>query len=135
MDRHAHRCVQRLLERGQRLARRQRRQLLLAGAPRWTSEPNAVTPGELLTLQVSIRSTAASSAASAGLVYLDSLGQVFGRTTAITAPLTTAWTTLESAVTVSAAAAAARVELSGFSPFDFSTAGSVTFDEVAMFGG
>jgi hypothetical protein len=110
--------------------------VLLAGSPRWTSDPIPVSAGEALSLRVSVSSAWASSAASAGLVYLDALGQVLGRVAPITAPLDTGgFTTLESAIIVPAGAAQARVELSAFSLLDPSTAGTVTFDDVGLFGG
>jgi hypothetical protein len=107
----------------------------LAGSPTWTSAPIAVTPGETLDLVVSVGSLGTSSASTAGLVYLGALGQVLGEVTLITAPLTTAWfQTLDQAVTIPAGVAEVQVVLSGFAPVDAATAGTVTFDNVGLFG-
>jgi hypothetical protein len=109
---------------------------LLTDSPRWISDAIAVTGGETLTLRVSVSSLDASSASSAGLVYLDSLGQVIRRVTALTTPLDTGgFTTLESAVIVPLGAVEVQVELSAFSSVDQRTAGTVTFDEVGLFNG
>jgi hypothetical protein len=101
-----------------------------------TSDPIAVSASETLALQVTAESAAASSLASAGLVYLDALGQVVRSVMPISLPLDSdGFTTLESTVVVPARASQARVVLSGFSPLDPSTAGTVTFDEVGLFSG
>jgi hypothetical protein len=107
---------------------------LLNGSPTWTSDPIAVTGGENLSLRVSVSSVGASSAPTAGLTYLDALGQVIGTTTVIIAPLDTAgFATLESAVLIPTGVAQVRVVLSGFSTLDPSTKGTVTFDDVGLF--
>jgi hypothetical protein len=109
---------------------------VLSGSPTWTSDPVAVARGENLSLRVSVNSVGASSAPTAGVAFLNALGQVIGTATAITAPLDTGgFTTLESAVVVPAGVAQVRVVLSGFSPLDVSTAGTVTFDDVGLYGG
>jgi gamma-glutamyltranspeptidase/glutathione hydrolase len=108
---------------------------VLAGSPRWTSDAIAVIPGEVLSLVVSARSDGASSPASAGLIYLDANGNVLGTVTALSVPLTTGgFVTLEQSVTIPAGVAQVRVVLMGFAPTDTATAGSVTFDEVGLFG-
>ena len=106
-----------------------------SASPSWTSDPIAVVPGEVLTLAVSVQSTNASSAASAGLVYLGAAGQVLNSVTLLTAPLTTSgFTKLQQVVTVPAGVAQVRVKLVGFAPTDLRTSGTVRFDEVGLFG-
>ena len=106
-----------------------------SGSPSWMSDPIAVAPGEVLTLTVSVQSLDASSAASAGLVYLGAAGNVFSIVNLITAPLTsTAFTKLEQTVTIPAGVAQLRVKFVGFAPTDLRTAGTVRFDEVGLFG-
>jgi PKD repeat protein len=106
-----------------------------SGSPSWTSDPIAVAPGEVLTLTVSVQSLDASSAASAGLVYLGAAGNVLSTVNLITAPLTsTAFTKLEQTVTIPAGVAQLRVKLVGFAPTDLRTAGTVRFDQVGLFG-
>jgi hypothetical protein len=109
---------------------------VLSGSPTWTSDPIAVAGGENLSLRVSVNSVGASSAPTAGLAYLDALGQVIGVATAITAPVSTGgFITLESSVVIPAGVAQVRVVLSGFSPLDVATAGTVTFDDMGLYGG
>jgi hypothetical protein len=106
-----------------------------SGSPSWTSDPIAVTPGEVLTFSVSISSLNASSAPTAGLVYLGAAGNVLSTVNLITAPLTTAgFTTLQQAVAIPSGITQVRVKLVGFSPADLRTSGSVRFDEVGLFG-
>lgn len=106
----------------------------VSGSPSWTSDPIAVTPGEALTFVVSVSSVNASSAATAGLVYLGAAGNVLSTVNLITAPLTTAgFAKLERAVTVPAGVTQVRVKLTGFSPADLRTSGTVRFDEVGLF--
>jgi hypothetical protein len=94
-----------------------------------------VTPGEALTLAVSISAANASSAATAGLVYLGAAGNVLSTVNLVTAPLTTAgFAKLEQAVTIPAGVAQVRVKLVGFSPADLRTSGTVKFDDVGLFG-
>ena len=101
------------------------------GSPSWTSDPIAVTPGEALTLAVSVSSLNASSAASAGLAA----GNVLSTVNLITAPLTRAgFAKLEQAVTIPAGVTHVRVKLVGFSPTELRTSGTVRFDEVGLFG-
>jgi hypothetical protein len=107
----------------------------LSGSPTWTSDPIAVTPGEALTFAVSLSSLNASSAATAGLVYLGAAGNVLQTVNLITAPLTTAgFAKLQQAVTIPAGVTQVRVKLVGFSPADLRTSGTVKFDEVGLFG-
>jgi hypothetical protein len=106
-----------------------------SGSPFWTSDSIAVTPGEVLTFVVSVQSLDASSAASAGLVYLGAAGNVLSTVNLITAPLTAAaFTKFEQTVTIPTGVAQVRVQLTGFAPTDISTAGTVKFDEVGLFG-
>jgi hypothetical protein len=106
----------------------------VSGSPSWTSDPIAVTPGEVLTLVVSVQSQA-SSAASAGLVYLGAAGNVLQTVNLITAPLsTTGFAKLQQLVTIPAGVTQVRVTLSGFAPTDTRTSGTVKFDEVGLYG-
>lgn len=106
----------------------------LSGAPSWTSAPIAVAPGQILDFAVAVRSTATSSAASAGLVYLDAAGQVLQTATLITAPLTTSgFSTLQETVTIPTGVTQVRVKLTGFALTDLKTAGTVTFDSVVLY--
>jgi hypothetical protein len=103
----------------------------VAGSPSWTSDPISVAPGETLSLVVSVHSLGASSAATAGLLYLGAAGEVLGAVTLITAPVTTAgFSKLEQAVTIPAGVVQVRARLAGFAPTDFATAGTVRFDGV-----
>lgn len=107
---------------------------VLAGSPGWTSDPIAVSAGEVLDFVVSVRSSGLSSAPSAGLVYLGALGQTLETVRLVTAPLTTVgFQTLEQAVTIPAGVAQVRVLLNGFAPTDGATSGTVTFDDVGLF--
>ena len=107
----------------------------VSGAPSWTSDAIPVSPGEVLTLVLSVEAQAASSAATAGLVYLGAAGQVLNSVTLLTAPLTTSgFAKLEQVVTIPAGVAQVRVKLVGFSPTDLRTSGTVRFDDVGLFG-
>lgn len=107
----------------------------LAGPPTWTSEPVAVSARESLTLVVSVNSRDASSAPSAGLAYLSAAGHVLDTVTLVTAPLTTiGLETFERTVAIPTGVAEVRVVLRGFAPTDFGTLGSVTFDDVGLYG-
>jgi hypothetical protein len=106
----------------------------LTGSPTWTSDPVAVASGETLELATYVRSTALSSAPTAGLIYLGSLGQVLGTVRLITAPLSTVgFTPLEQTVTVPLGVAQVRVFLAGFAATDSATNGTVTFDDMGLF--
>jgi hypothetical protein len=106
-----------------------------SGSPSWTSDPISVTPGEALTFAVSVSSVNASSAATAGLVYLGAAGNVLSTVNLVTAPLTTAgFAKLEQVVTIPAGVAQVRVKLTGFAATDLRTSGTVRFDEVGLFG-
>ena len=106
-----------------------------AGSPNWTSDPISVSPGDALTLVLSVQSLGASSAANAGLVYLGAAGNVLSTVNLITAPLTTSgFAKLQQVVTIPAGVTQVRVKLTGFSPADVRTSGTVKFDEVGLFG-
>ena len=106
-----------------------------SGSPAWTSDPIAVSPGQVLTLAVSVSSLNASSAPTAGLLYLGSAGNVLQTVNLITAPLaTTGFAKLQQAVTIPAGVSQVRVKLVGFAPTDLRTSGMVKFDEVGLFG-
>jgi immune inhibitor A len=110
------------------------RSVALFGSPTWTSDPFAVTPGEVIDLVVSVNASDASSATTASLALLDAAGTLLNTLTLITAPLTTdGFQTLEQSVTVPDGVAEARVVLTGFSPLDAATAGTITFDDVGVF--
>jgi hypothetical protein len=107
---------------------------LVAGSPTWTSAPIPVDGAEAFTLRVSVSSVGASSAPSAGLLYLDALGQAIGTATVIGAPLNTdGFVALESRVKLPPGVSQVRVLLTGFSPLDRLTAGTVTFDDIGLF--
>lgn len=107
----------------------------LAGTPRWTSSPIAVSPGQDLTLRVSVNVSGASSAPTAGLAYLGPTGTVLSTVSILTGPLTTAgYQVLDGIVTVPSGVASVRIVLVGFSPTDTATAGTVTFDDVGLYG-
>jgi hypothetical protein len=107
---------------------------VLAGVPRWSSDPIAVTPGEKLTLSVSVSSSGASSAPAIGLAYLGVAGQLLDTVRLLELPRsTTGFTTLDKAVTLPPGVVQVRVVLFGFAPTDLRTAGTVTFDEVGLF--
>jgi subtilisin family serine protease len=107
----------------------------LHGAPTWTSEAIAVTPGEVLTLSASVSAAGASSAGSVGVAYLGAAGELLNSVTVITAPLTgDGFKTLEGTITVPAGVTQLRVVLTGFAATDVGTSGTVTFDEIGVFG-
>jgi hypothetical protein len=55
--------------------------------------------------------------------------------TLITAPLRTdGFTALEQTLTIPAGVAQVRVILAGFAPTDLATSGTVTFDEIGLYG-
>jgi immune inhibitor A len=106
----------------------------VAGSPKWTSAPVAVTVGEALELAVDVKAVGLSSGATAGLVYLGPAGEVLQTVRLITAPLSTSgFTTLVQPVTIPVGVASVRVVLTGFAPTDLSTSGTVTFDDVGLF--
>ena len=109
--------------------------VVLAGVPTWTSAPFAVTPGELLTVSVDVRCVGLSSAPSLSLAYLGPAGELLNTVKVLTAPLTTAgFTTLSSQVRMPLNVTSVRLVLAGFSPTDTRTAGTVTFDNVGVWG-
>jgi hypothetical protein len=84
---------------------------------------------------MSVKSVSASSAATAGLAYLGAAGNVLQTINLITAPLTTSgFSVLQQTVTIPAGVTQVRVKLSGFAPTDTRTSGTVTFDDVGLFG-
>jgi hypothetical protein len=106
----------------------------LAGLPTWTSAPIAVAPGEVLTLTADVQCVGLSSAPSIGLAYLGPAGELLGAVTLLTAPLTTSgFAALEKTFSVPAGVASVRIVLTGFSPTDVRTAGTVTFDDIGLF--
>lgn len=106
----------------------------LAGAPTWTSAPIAVTAGETLTLQLSVTSSQATSAATAGLAYLGPAGELLNTVSLISVPLTTdGLQVLSRSVTLPPGVASVRVVLIGFAPTDLATGGTLTFDDIGLF--
>jgi hypothetical protein len=107
----------------------------LAGSPTWTSEPVVVSAGGSLTLVVSVNSRDASSAPSAGHAYLGAAGNVLETVTLVTAPLTTiGFETFERTVDIPAGVVEVRVVLNAFAPTDIGAFGSVTFDNIGLYG-
>ena len=112
-----------------------RKSVLLAGLPVWTSDPIAVEAGELLELRVSVSASGMSSAPGVGLVYLGAAGEVLQTVRLLEVPLATqGFSTLEQAVTLPPGVAQVRVMLFGFAPTDTRTRGTVTFDDVGLYG-
>ena len=106
----------------------------LSGVPTWTSEPIAVTPGEVLTLTAKVQVTGASSAPTVGLAYLGPAGSLLQTVKVLTAPLATdGFAALSQNVTIPSGVASVRVVLAGFAPTDLDTSGTVTFDEIGLF--
>jgi hypothetical protein len=112
------------------------RSALLGGVPTWTSAPIAVAPGEVLTLQVDVKSVGLSSAPQVSVAYLGAAGELLNTVKVLTAPLTTngAFETLSQTVTVPANVTSLRIVLAGFNPTDTRTKGTVSFDDVGLFG-
>ncbi len=107
---------------------------VLAGSPSWTSDPISVAPGEVLDLRVSATAQDASSVASIGVAYLGAAGELLGSVQLISVPtLTGGFQVLEQQITVPAGVTGIRIVLSGFSPTDTRTAGTVTFDDVGVY--
>jgi hypothetical protein len=107
----------------------------LLGAPTWTSAPIEVTAGELLTLSVDVRSQGLSSAPTVGLAYLGPAGQLLNHASLLNVPrVTDAFAAFQKDLTVPDGVTAIRVVLTGFAPTDLRTAGTVTFDNVALYG-
>ncbi|HTE66392.1 MAG TPA: PKD domain-containing protein, partial [Candidatus Binatia bacterium] len=106
----------------------------LAGMPTWTSDPIAVTPGQLLSLRASVSSSDLSSAPAVGLAYLGPAGELLNTVRLLEVPLSTpGFTTLEKLVTLPPGVAQVRVVLLGFSPSDLRTSGTVTFDDIGLY--
>ena len=106
----------------------------LLGMPSWTSKPIPVTAGETLDLVTSVKSSGLSSAPTVGLAYLGAAGQLLKTVVVLTAPLSTVgFKALEQTVTIPTGVAQVRVVLTGFSPLDTATRGSVSFDDVGLF--
>jgi hypothetical protein len=112
-----------------------RKSALLAGVPAWTSDPIAVSAGELLELRVSVSASGMSSAPGVGLVFLGAAGEVLSTARLLEVPLATqGFSTLEQSVTLPPGATQVRIVLLGFAPTDTRTQGTVTFDDVGLFG-
>jgi immune inhibitor A len=112
-----------------------RKSVLVGGVPTWTSNPIAVAPGEVLELQVSVSTDKVSSAPGIGLAYLGAAGEVLQTVRLLDVPLVTnGFTTLQKTVTLPPGVSQVRVVLFGFAPTDTRTMGTVTFDNVGLFG-
>jgi hypothetical protein len=108
---------------------------VLQGVPTWTSDPIEVTPGEALDLRVSVRTDGVSSAPGVGLAYLGAAGDLLDTVRLIKVPLVTdGLATREKSVTLPPGVVKVRVVLFGFAATDLRTAGTVTFDDVGLFG-
>jgi PKD repeat protein len=108
---------------------------VLQGVPTWTSDPIDVTAGEILDLRVTVSTDGVSSAPGVGLTYLGAAGQVLDTVRLISVPLATdGLATLEESVTLPPGVVRVRVVLFGFSATDLRTAGTVTFDDVGLYG-
>jgi hypothetical protein len=108
---------------------------VLYGVPTWTSAPFAVAPGEVLTISVDVQCVGLSSKPSLSLAYLGPAGELLSTVKVLTAPLTTnGFTTLSSQVQVPLNVTSVRLVLTGFAPTDTRTAGTVTFDNVGVWG-
>ena len=76
-----------------------------------------------------------SSAPGVGLAYLGAAGELLQTVRLIEVPLATqGFSTLEQSVTLPPGVAQVRVVLFGFAPTDTRTTGTVTFDDVGLFG-
>jgi M6 family metalloprotease-like protein len=112
-----------------------RKSVLLGEMPTWTSSPIDVVAGELLELRVSVSSSGMSSAPGVGLVYLGAAGEILETVRLLEIPLATqGFSTLEQAVTLPPGVAQVRVILLGFAATDTRTRGTVTFDDVGLYG-
>ena len=112
-----------------------KKSVLVGGIPTWTSAPIAVTAGEVLELCVSVSTDKVSSAPGIGLVYLGAAGQVLNTVRLLEAPLlTNGFATLSQTVTLPAGVTSVRIVLFGFAPTDTKTSGTVTFDNVGLYG-
>lgn len=112
-----------------------RKSVLLGGIPTWTSDPIAVTAGEVLELQVSVSTDRVSSAPGIGLAYLGAAGEVLETVRLLEVPLVTdGFTTLQQTVTLPPGVSAVRIVLFGFAAGDLRTTGTVTFDDVGLYG-
>ena len=108
---------------------------LLAGVPTWTSAAITVSPGEILDLRVLVSSTGMSSAPSVSLAYLGKAGKLLDTVRLLEVPLVTdGFATLETSVTLPKGVTQVRIVLSGFAATDLATAGTVTFDDVGLYG-
>jgi M6 family metalloprotease-like protein len=106
----------------------------LDGMPTWTSDSIEVSPGQTLSLRVSVSSDGLSSAPAVGLAYLGAAGELLNTVRLIDVPLASdGFITLEQVVTLPPGVAQVRVVLFGFSPTDLRTAGTVIFDDIGLF--
>ena len=112
-----------------------RKSVLSGGIPTWTSAPVAVAPGEVLELRASVSTDRVSSAPGIGLAYLGAAGELLNTVRLIDVPLVTnGFATLSKTVTLPPGVAQVRVVLFGFAPTDLRTSGTVTFDDIGLYG-
>jgi hypothetical protein len=106
-----------------------------SGSPTWKSAPFSVQAGEVFDVTAAVKTDGLSSAPSLSLLYLGAAGQVLDTVKVLTAPLQTdGFRVLEQSVTIPPLVAEVRVVLTGFAPTDLATRGTVTFDDVGVFG-
>ncbi|HEX7255721.1 MAG TPA: CARDB domain-containing protein, partial [Gaiellaceae bacterium] len=107
----------------------------LSGSPTWTSAPFAVEAGKVYDVSAAVKASGLSSAPSLGLIYLGAAGQVLDTVKVLTGPLQTdGFSVLEQSVTIPPLVMQVRVVLTGFAPTDLATRGTVTFDDVGVYG-
>ncbi len=102
--------------------------------PAWTSAPIDVTAGQTYNLAMSVATSGVSSAPSLQVTYLDAVGNVLSKVTGITTSVTgnSAAQQVLGQITVPAGVTKLRLTLTGFSPTDLNTRGTVWFDDVWM---
>ena len=102
--------------------------------PAWTSSAIAVRPGEVYNLAVSLKTQSLSSSPSLKVVQLDALGNILSTVTGIATSVsgTTGMQQVLGQITIPQGVTQVRLTLSGFSPTDLTTNGTVWFDDVWM---
>ena len=108
---------------------------VLFGMPTWTSAPIAVTPASAEPAVSVSRRPGSPRRRPSGSPTSAPPASCCSTVRLIEVPLaTTGFTTLEQPVTLPPGVAQVRVVLFGFAPTDTRTAGTVTFDDVGLFG-
>lgn len=100
--------------------------------PTWTSAPFPVTAGQTYQLAMTIKTQAVSSAPRIQITYLDALGNILNTVTGLTTNLTGSnpFQQVMSQVTIPAGVSQVRLILTGFSPTDLRTQGTIWIDDV-----